>query len=434
MSNSLSIAAVTATLRKLIDDQIKADPAPTDTEVTTQPPDKVPDNPGNLINIFLYQTSLNGAWRNADMPGVKRGETALSPLGLDLYYLVTAYSKNEDKPQPDSHQLLGRAMSILHDHPVLSADDIKAALPPSGGGGIDVDDFDLYDQIERVRITPRPMTLDDISKLWMMFQGVKYRISAAYQVSVVLIESKRPAKTPLPVTQRGQGDTGVSAQGNLTSPFPTLMALAFPAALQPSLQPGEVLRLAGHHLDGDRLRVHFDNPRLAAPLILPDPSDPALPAPTSAGPAEVSVNVPDQPLFWVAGFYSVNVVVERDADPVNSTRTTNPLFFSLAPKILNFSPPSSPAPAGDFTVTVVCDPEVRPAQRVSLLFGDREITADEHLTQIDTLTFQVTNVGPASVGKYFLRLRVDGVDSLLLDYTKTPPEFDQTKVVEITAT
>ncbi|HJQ31296.1 MAG TPA: DUF4255 domain-containing protein [Pyrinomonadaceae bacterium] len=429
MSNSLSIAAVTATLRKLIEDQIKADPAPTDTEVTTQPPDKVPEKPGNLINIFLYQTALNAAWRNADMPGVKRGETGLPPLALDLYYLVTAYSKNDDKPEPDSHQLLGRAMSILHDHPLLSAADIKAALP-APGSSIDVNDFDIYDQIERVRITPRPMTLDEISKLWTMFQ-VKYRISAAYQVSVVLIESKRPAKTPLPVTQRGEGDTGVSAQGNLTSPFPTLTGLAFPNALQPSIEPGEVLKLSGHHLDGDRLSVHFDNPRLAAPIVVPQP---AMPAPTSDGPADISVTVPDDPPNWVAGFYNATVVVERDADTVNPTRTTNALSFSLAPKILNFSPPSSPAPAKDFNVIVVCDPEVRAGQHASLLFGDREIPADEHLTQTDTLTFRVTNVGPESVGKYFLRLRVDGVDSLLLDYTKTPPEFDQGMVVEITET
>lgn len=434
MSNSLSIAAVTATLRKLIDDQIRNDPGPQDTDVTTQPPDKVPEKPGNLINIFLYQTSLNGAWRNADMPGqVKRGETGVPPLALDLYYLITAYSKNDDKPQPDSHQLLGRAMSILHDHPVLSADDIKAALPPSGGGDVSLEDFDLYDQIERVRITPRAMTLDEISKLWTMFQ-VKYRISAAYQVSVVLIESRRPSKTPLPVTQRGPGDTGASAQGNLSSPFPTLTGLAFPNERQPSIRPGETLRLSGHHLDGDRLRVHFDNPRLASPVIIPDPGDAALPAATDSGPADISVTLPAASAEWAAGFYNVTAVVERDADAANPTRTTNALFFSLAPTVLNVSPASSPAPAGDFTVTLTCDPEVRPTQRVSLLFGDREIPADSHPTQTDTLTFRVTNVGPGSVGRHFVRLRVDGVDSLLIDYTKTPPEFDQSKVVEITET
>ena len=48
-----------------------------------------------------------------------------------------------------------------------------------------------HEQIERVRITPQPLSVDELSKLWTAFQ-THFRISAAYQVSVVLIESTRP--------------------------------------------------------------------------------------------------------------------------------------------------------------------------------------------------------------------------------------------------
>ena len=361
MSNSLAIAAVTATLRKLIDDQMRREPAPQDTSVTTQPPDKVPAAPGNLINLFLYQTSLNGAWRNADMPRqVRSGETGQTPLALNLHYILTAYSKDDDKPEPVSHQHLGRARSILHDHPVLSADDIRSALPPA-----ERDDFDLYDQIERVRITPQPLTLDEMSKLWTLFQ-VKYRVSATYQVAVVLIESRRPARTPLPVTRRGPQDEGVSAQGNLTSPFPTLTKLAFPNERQPSIEPGQALTLTGHHLDGDRLRAHFTNSRLAGDIIVPAPPAPALPAPASVESADIALALPDTAAAraaWVAGFYAATVVVERDSDPVNKTRETNALVFALAPRILTRTPATRSAAAGDFTITVTCSPQVRPTQR-----------------------------------------------------------------------
>ena len=42
-------------------------------------------------------------------------------------------------------------------------------------------DSDLQDQVERVRITAQPLSLEEMSKLWMTFQ-TQYRISAAYEV------------------------------------------------------------------------------------------------------------------------------------------------------------------------------------------------------------------------------------------------------------
>ena len=49
------------------------------------------------------------------------GEPAQPPLALNLFYLLTAYGRDNDAQRPFSHMLLGRAMSILHDHPVLGA-------------------------------------------------------------------------------------------------------------------------------------------------------------------------------------------------------------------------------------------------------------------------------------------------------------------------
>jgi hypothetical protein len=46
----------------------------------------------------------------------------------------------------------------------------------------------LHEQVERVRITLQPLTLEEVAKLWNVFQ-TPYRISVAYEVSVVLIES-----------------------------------------------------------------------------------------------------------------------------------------------------------------------------------------------------------------------------------------------------
>src|SRR5690348_13905400 len=67
MSNSLAIAAVTAALRHLLDRGLSADVP--GTRVTTRPPDKARDGQsGNQVNLFLYRTAPNAAWRNADWP------------------------------------------------------------------------------------------------------------------------------------------------------------------------------------------------------------------------------------------------------------------------------------------------------------------------------------------------------------------------------
>lgn len=75
-----------------------------------------------------------------------------------------------------------------------------------------------------------------------------------------------------------------------------------------------------------------------------------------------------------------------------------------------------------------CKPEVGPEQRAALLVGELEIPARPRTTRTDTLTF-VT--GSLVAGQYFVRLRVDGVDSLLVDRSVTPPVFDPDQKVTI---
>lgn len=252
MSNGLAIAAVSATLRQLLSKGLGI------TNVTVRSLGKAREEglSSDQVNLFLYHTQINAAFSNMDMPRLlKPGETGHPPLPLNLYYLLTAYS--DDTDDVVSHGLLGNAMRVLHDHPVLDAGEIESATQTN------VKDSDLHEQIERVRITQQTLPAEEIAKLWPAFQ-TQYRTSVCYQVSVVLIESQRASKTPLPVLKRGKDDTGVTARADVASPFPELSSVELPDR-QFSARLGDVVTLKGNHLDAGTAKVLFLNPRLADP-------------------------------------------------------------------------------------------------------------------------------------------------------------------------
>jgi hypothetical protein len=422
VSNLLAIATVTEKLRSLIISGItkatigdlQCDPGVPDTQVTALPLDKARGNRTcNQINIFLYRVNYSAAWRNTGRSiNAKSGESAQPPLALDLFYILSAYGKDDE--DVNGHRLLGLAMSILNDNPILSFD--KDTLPGS--------DSDLYLQAEHVRITPMPFSLDDLSKLWMSFQ-IPYRVSVAYQVSVVLIDSLLPAKAPLPILRRGDGNRGWDSRASPKpplSPLPTLTEIVTPHQ-PPCAMPGETIALTGYNLNGSSMEVQLNNPHLLGTYKR------SLLAVTVPDLISMNFVVPDDPDNLPAGLYLMSLAIVPEGLP-GQVRKTNELPFSLAPSIT--IAPLNP-PHGDIIFTVTCNPKVLPEQRVSFLLGDREILPEAFTSPANTLQFKATNV-PA--GEYLARLRVDGVDCVLIQPPSPPGQpystFDQTKKVVVT--
>ena len=412
MSNALAIAAVTATLRRLIEKGLEAEGA--GIAVSARPPDRAGQANGqpNRVNLFLYQTTVNAAWRSMNLPHQARsGETAQPPLPLDLSYLLTAYAEGDDEVR--SHRFLGRAMSVLHDHPLLGAAEIKSALEES----------ELHDQVERIRITLQPLSVDEISKLWSGFQ-TQYRLSVAYQASVVLIESTRPGKMALPVLKRGEEDRGVFSTA---APFATLSEARPPKPFT-AARLGDDVALAGEQLDQSEVTARLRSSRL------PDPV--ALDVASGDRPGELKIHLPNPSAAgavaaFAPGFYTVSLVAKRPKGPI---WTTNEIALALAPVITVAATPLGP---GDLSLTVTCTPRLREGQRVSIIVGDRQVAPKDVTTpaapaQPTTVTADVTDL-PA--GQHVVRLRVDGVDSIpLAPVTPDAPlkmEFDPNQIVTI---
>ena len=430
MSNTRAIEAVTSTLRNLLAAGVTDLP---NQNVTTRPLDKVRGSNAiaDQLNLFLFQTAHNAAWRNMDAPRRSGAGVAPPPLALNLHYLVTALGRDDDETR--SHRWLGAAMMVLHDHPLLGATEILNAAVGS----------ELEAQVERVRITPQPMSLDEMSKLWTTFQ-TQYRTSVAYQVDVVLIDSRRPARTPVPVLRRGRGaEEGVSAVAGATPP--AIETIQLPHR-QSSALLGDGLVVEGVNLGGaTAVRLTPMNPRLTdlKPFDL-------VPAASSTASA-LHVTLPADPAAhaaWVAGFYSVAAIVLRDGQEFSS----NALPLSIAPRIEAVTPSSPMARDGDGNVSIALtfSPEVRIesdaaearyAQQVYLLFGAAKQVRPDKLpapppqpppprsTDHAVFTFRVADT---ETGEQLIRLRVDGVDMPLVDRSVTPPEFDELQKVTIT--
>ena len=416
MSNALAIAGVTAVLRELLSagmiNQNVSGMLGTTVTVSALPPDRVASTNGSentQLNLFLHQVTFNSGWRNHALPSRdESGRHRLSnpPLALDLHYLLTAYSAEE----LGGEILLGHAMQVLHDRPVLDRQTITAALtstptlPPALRA---LADCGLADQVEQIKLVPEVMSSEEMSKLWTAVQS-HYRPTAAYLATVVLIESTQPARVPLPVLSRG-----VVVEAGLLPPFPTIDSVT-PANGQPAATVGARLELAGHHLDGaDRVGV-FSNPRFGIEQIEQDVSDELGNAAST-----IQVDVPNLPV----GVYQVAARVLRPDD--SEPRMSNRLAMTLGPEITAFPATVARDGSGTATITLSCQPEIRPGQRVSLLLGTAEAAARPLSTASSTVTFDVEQ---APVGEHLVRLRVDDIDSPLIDRQATPPVFFKQRI------
>jgi len=210
MSTALALASVTALLKDLLENGLASAGVTAkiggDATVSALPPDRVGlggDEKAQL-NVFLYHITPHAAVRLERKPGATKGAegNGRHALSLELHYLLTAYGAQDYQTEI----LLGHALQLLHESPVLERERIRASLtaishtrdrrviPPSQAA---LANSPLADQVDSITITPEFLSTEEISKLWSALQA-KYRPSATYKVSAVFIDG---AKEP----ERGKG-------------------------------------------------------------------------------------------------------------------------------------------------------------------------------------------------------------------------------------
>ncbi|MFC0397354.1 DUF4255 domain-containing protein [Paraburkholderia rhizosphaerae] len=405
MSTALAVAAVTQALKNLLVDGVLDAGQVGDVRVTALPPDRVAidgTDAHSQINLFLYQVTENAAWRNMGLPSFSAAGERISnpPLALDLHYLLMAYGVKE----LHSEILLGYAMQILHDTPQLSRDGLREALkginaappPPPPPAVPDIPNHlsalalsNLAEQFELVKFSPEVLSTEEISRLWTAF-GAKYRTSAAYVASCVLIQSTVATRATRPVVRRNL-EVVQFLRPTIDDVQPSMLAA------------GEMLTLSGSQL-WQPAATHV---RLSSVEV------PIQPGATSL---QLQMLVPHT-LRAGINTASVNQGVSfKDKDPAVGERPgpqSNTVAFMLIPKLANV--PNS-AQQGAL-VTVDVNPPVGFDQDVQILLGDTALVVPPRpappvgTATTTSITFTVPKT--AATGKVPLRIRVDGAESKL---------------------
>ena len=136
-------------------------------------------------------------------------------------------------------------------------------------------------------------------------------------------------------------------------------------------------------------------------------------------PARIEFTIPtSRAADFPAGIYQTAAELIRPGEA--TPRHTNRMALVVAPQITNVPMNVAADGVGSANFTVDFTPEYRPGQTVSLVVGSTEIAPQNISTQTGSLDFVIPN---APIGNHLVRLRIDGIESPLVDRTKTPPTF-----------
>jgi hypothetical protein len=446
MSNFLAIATVTATLQRILQLAVEQDVAGA-TVVTTRPSATIGATPQHSVSLFLYQVNPNPAWRNVDLPTRRSdGQTTLQrpQAALDLHYLIIF---NGDEGQLEPQRLLGSIVRTMHVRPVLSRDLIRSTIgnpsqPNSTSSFPFLADSDLAEQVEMVRFTPVTMSLEELSKVWSVFFETPYALSVAYQASVVLIDADETPVTPLPV-RKAQVTT-------VTLRHPEITAIQSNAGPNVLIDRTSAVAIIGRQLKngsagGTQVRID---------------QGASIPA-NSARPDRLEIDL--SKLTLTAGIHSIQVWHPINIDYGNNRVEprggfeSNAAAFVLHPTIdtaganggIDKTGLTSGADGSSGDLVARVSPQLRAGQRVILLLNEYTDAAAPTNTALAAYSFAMSQkVAPDSVtsaanvamsnvtfhvagvksGKYLVRVRVDGADTLL-ETDSTQPTFGPKAVI-----
>ena len=411
MSNSLAIATVTATLQRLLQTAIAED-FPNAKIAVVRPESSANNTPKLGINLYLYHVSPNIAWQNSDLRTRRpKGElTKLAQAGLDLYYLMSFYGKDEEwEPQ----RLMGIAVQTIVDNPILNPQIVNETINRPENSVLA--NSTLGQQVERVTISPSNMTAEDLSKIWSVFLQTPHVLSFAFQASAVLIEGNKQIGRALPVRSIGF---------YTTSNQPIIEQVISDAGAKQPIVADSNLTIRGKQLEGEQTQVKIGD---------------AILTPQSVSASEICLNLSllstEEANSLRAGIQSLQVLhsipKQTQLEPDRAIGS-NVMPLALCPTVVGeveiLDIWSNEDDLYSAEVRVQVDLIIGKQQRVLMFLN--QVTSNNPTAYIfmaksrrgntDKVTFPILNVEP---GEYLVRVQIDGAESPLLVDTNAQSEI-----------
>jgi hypothetical protein len=403
MSNHLAFATVNYFLQQRLNTVVGRDV--TGATVTNTRPDGT--GPGQLptigVNVYLLQAVYNGPITDSFLPAMSADGKFISrgTSAWDLTYMLTFHG-DDSKWEPQ--RLQASVLRHVCANAFLGQDTIRAliaALPPAHA----LKRSNLADEIEKVKVTPLPANLDDLSKIWSVFFQKPYILTSMFRASVVLLDPDITPETSLPVVAVRSAISQISDM-RITEVVPDAVVA----------QAGSVFELVGQNLlpEGAKYLVNGQEAVLDTANSTASSVKLTLAAGLSAGLGSVQVVNPSP--FAGAGHTGSG----SNAMPIQLRAVASGAVFSAA---------AGSVPA---SVTVSSAPAVALGQSAYLVLNrttapgagrpwSYTFEASPFAAAAAALSFVVTGTEP---GAYLYRLRINGVESeLQIDLTGPDPVF-----------
>lgn len=417
MSNHLTIATVTEALRQLLQAGARdAGFAGAEAKVLRPSSNLTGGHPTGFPDVFVglypYQIMPNAHWRNTNVPN-RRGDGSLvkgTRSAYDLYFLVTCYG---DEIQLEPQRVLGALLRRLAAEPILT----KAMIKDATFGVLANNNLDT--EVESIKFSLLPLSLEEFSKLWSVFFQTTYNVSIALQASVLFIDGKETPGPSLPVRSRN-----LYVRPIYQPVIEQVLSQKNPADPMEAGQPvlaGDILVLAGKGLQGEVTRVSVGGLEIT---------------PDEVSSAQIKVPLKTPPFLadslraGVSGVQVVHLLNMGTPAAPHPGFESNIAAFVLRPKVtvgavaIGLSTVIDTVTYRDATIGLDLVPKVGVNQRLVLLLNEFnppltraprayrfEIkmppAPPDVVGHVDALVYRV------AAGDYLLRVQVDGAESLL---------------------
>lgn len=338
-------------------------------------PDKM-ENPSNTLNLYLYHVAEDPYYKNALGSGSDVPNVATAPMALSLFYILTAHHETASTFDAEPQQkLMGYALKTFHDFPVITdRTRINSTL---------ILDPDLRGRDNSLQVILRPVSPEDAVAFWSTEETRTARLSAYYEIRVVMLEPEEPKTMPGIVLNLGAfliqlGSPHLECSQNLVSfLLPESTGItdmqrieATPARVSTDVgdpsSPNNRLLLGGANLAiGKSRSLVLKNAlwaRQGFEAVVIDPDlNPAWPLAFRSDRIELDIAPslaldPSTTLTVFPGVYTAAVRVVKDEKVILNqlkqiSDTSNEAAFFVAPRITGHTPPDA-----DKRITVEIEP------------------------------------------------------------------------------